>query len=207
MNIRVHVAFGSAALLLGAIQVFRTKGDRFHGQTGHWFLKLFSVVITTAILGVFIFEFRPFLLALTFSAAYGCIAGYRVIVLKGKRPQLVDNLISIAGLLFSVIFALSMNAQNYDMPLVTIYATLGGISSYCTYDIARNIVSISWLEATWLHEHIFKMISAFAALLSAASGSLLPTLGATSQLAPIVFGFALIFFFITAIKPRSHHQE
>ena len=114
---------------------------------------------------------------------------------------------SITGLLFCVTFILSMDTQNYDMPLVTIYATLAGLSSYCIYDLARNMFSTAWLKATWLYEHIFKMISAFGALLSAASGNVLPNLGAVSQLSPTVFGFGLILFFIIATKRNSHQDN
>ena len=206
LNIYIHVSFGVVCMTSASAQLFNKKGGKRHRQLGHLFLKAYFIVITAAVLGIIIYEFRPFLAVLTLTSAYNCVAGYRIILLNGKRPKVFDNAISIIGLISVALFVFYIQSSVSNYSLVTIYATLVGVSIFCFYDLVRNFLPLSWLQRTWLKEHIVKIISAFSALLSAASGNLLPY-GVYSQLLPSVFGIMLIIFFLLKedFKPRNRH--
>ena len=54
---------------------------------------------------------------------------------------------------------------------VIIYSTVGTLLLVITYDFLRYLIPSSNYKMLWLYEHIFKMIGAFTALLSAFSGT------------------------------------
>lgn len=196
LNIYLHIAAGSLATLFGLSQLLNQKGGSLHRRLGKLFFKSFSVVLATAVLGVLLFEFRAFLAVLTLSAAYTCLSGYRVFVLKGTPPRAIDNI--VAGLsvaaCFGFVFAIEIFQLSFSK--ATIYATLSGLTIVSTYDLSRNLFSIHFLKRTWLKEHAVKMISAMSALLSAASGNVLPSLGAIGQLAPVLACTILIIVYL-----------
>ena len=56
INIAVHVAAGSLALIIGLAAIIVSKKKRIHRLMGRIFLVLMSVVILTGLIGVFVFE-------------------------------------------------------------------------------------------------------------------------------------------------------
>lgn len=204
INIFLHVLLGSVAIILGIIQLFNVKGGKQHRLVGRLFLGAYAVVIIAAILGAFFFEFRVFLVVLTFTAAYSCNAGHRVLLLRGKRPKAFDNIFSFLGIVFCLGFIYLIDSVPLIMSKTTVLATLGALLSYCIYDISRNFFTLKYLIRTWLYEHMIKMISALSALLSGASGNLLPSFGTYGQLTPSVLTSVLIVIFI--VRMKRHKQ-
>lgn len=203
INIITHISFGLMAIVLAFIQILNKKGDKLHKQIGRLFLICFSIVIFTAILGVFIFYFRPFLTILTFAAAYSCWGGYRVLKIKGRKPNFIDNTVSIFCIIACVIFMMTSDSFQINTSMVTIYATTSSLIMMCIYDLSRNAMNSEWLQRTWLKEHIYKMISALGALLSAAGGNMLESYGAWSQLSPNIICFILIIYFLFVDKTAT----
>jgi len=203
LNIYLHIGVGTLAMLLGLTQLVNQKGSDLHRRIGRLFFMSFSVVIATATLGLFLFEFRAFLTVLTLTAGYSCLSGYRVLILKGARPKVFDNTVATLSFIacVSFVFAVEYFQLNFSKP--TIYATLSGLALTCLYDAARNVIPLRFLKRTWLNEHIVKMIGSLSALLSAASGNLLPSFGAVSQLAPTLICSILIIVFLFFTNPRS----
>ncbi len=198
-SIGLHVLAGSAAIGVGVKQLLAEKGGPKHTQTGRWFALIFSVVIATAVLGLTFFHFRGFLSLLTISAAYSCFAGYRVALLSGSKPRLLDNTVSVLALAGGLILVLSIETvlATSNMPKTPVYIAVGSLSAMCVYDLVRNFLSFQQLQRYWLAEHIYKMIGAWAALASAAAGNVLPQYGAFAQLTPSVMGliFAIAFIY------------
>jgi uncharacterized membrane protein len=54
--IQIHALIAIAALLLGAVQLFRTKGDRLHRALGRVWVALLA---TVAVSGLFIWTMPP----------------------------------------------------------------------------------------------------------------------------------------------------
>jgi len=207
LNIYLHIGFGSIALVVGFLQLTNYKGGLMHQCMGRVFLGCFAVVITAAMLGILLFEFRLFLAALTLSSAYTCFAGYRVIYLKGMRPRLLDITLSTVCLSICCGFFFAVDAMDNNFSKVTIYATIGSLSLLSAYDLFRCFMSACWLRGSWLDEHIFKMLSAYGALLSAASGNLLSELGAVAQLSPVAITFSLSVFFIVLRQRKTANRS
>jgi hypothetical protein len=72
------------------------------------------------------------------------------------------------------------------------------------YDLLRYFIPKAAYANVWLSEHIWKMISAFTALLSAFCGTVFPQYQPYSQFMPSVFGSLLaIGFVIAAYRKKS----
>lgn len=196
LNIYLHIGIGSMAIVIALTQLLNHKGGNLHRRLGRLFFKCFGIVITTATLGLLVFEFRAFLAVLTITAGYSGLSGYRVLKLKGRHPKAFDNLVAMLGLVSCFGFVLAIEHFHLSFSKATIYATLSGLAITCLYDIARNYLHSTFLKRTWLNEHIVKMIGTMSGLLSAASGNVLPSFGAVSQLAPTIICSMLIVVFL-----------
>lgn len=203
INTFLHVSMGSVAIVLAIIQLFTVKGGKQHSLVGKLFLWCFGVVISTATLGSVFFEFRMFLVILTLTAGYSCVSGYRVLLLRGKRPKAFDNIFSALGIVFCLGFIYQIDTVPLIMSKTTVLATLISLLSYCVYDILRNFFTAKFLSRSWVYEHMVKMISAFGALLSAAGGNLLPSYGTYGQLMPTMISTMLIVIFFVRMKGRK----
>jgi len=200
LNIYLHILCGSVAIILGTVQLLRTKGGRAHRRTGITFMVFFGAVIATALIGILYFNFRAFLGVLTLASGYSCFSGYRAIVLKGRAPRALDNTVAFTCIGLCLGFIATLELSLHSAPKVTIYATMSTLLLMCVYDVLRNLISVNWLSRVWLNEHIVKIISAFIGLVSAATGNLWPSYGAISQLGPSVLGFILVALFLQRSK-------
>ncbi len=208
LNILMHVSLGSVGIILGAIQLLTPKGGVRHRKLGKLFLRCYCVVICSAILGSIFFNFRAFLVVLTFSAAYTCTSGYRVLFLKGKQPMAFDNILSTLGIGFSLAFIYWIDSIPLIMSKTTVAVTVAHILVFCVYDLSRNYCTAKYLSRSWIYEHMLKMISAVGALLSAASGNLLPSYGAVGQLTPSIVTTLLVgLFFVLMMKGKVNLKQ
>src|SRR5690349_13337839 len=125
INIIAHVATGSAALLVGFIALVTLKGGRNHVRTGRIFLKLITVVILTGLAGVFIFERNTFLLVITLLSGYTSYSGIRALKLRGRKPSLIDVLVSVLVLGSGFYYVYYITSIGMFWAPVIIYSTLG----------------------------------------------------------------------------------
>jgi hypothetical protein len=79
---------------------------------------------------------------------------------------------------------------------VIVYSTLGALLLVIAYDFLRYLVPAGRYQRLWLYEHIYKMIGAFTALLSAFSGTVFSHYQPYSQFLPSVLGVILQIGFI-----------
>jgi hypothetical protein len=195
-NIFIHVVAGTIALILGVIAIISNKRKTFHKQVGKVFLVLLSIVILTGLLGVFVFGRNSFLLVITVLSGYFGFSGYRALQTKSNQPKLLD--ISVAIISLSTVFYFLYYFKTIGMiwKPVVIYSTVGTIIAIISYDFLRYFIPKSKYQKLWLYEHIYKMIGAFSALLSAFSGTVLYAYKPYSQILPSVFGTLLQIGFI-----------
>jgi hypothetical protein len=83
---------------------------------------------------------------------------------------------------------------NWAPPVV--YSTLAALAVVTGYDLLKHGWLHERLRSWWLYEHIYKMLSAYSAILSAFTGTVLPGFKPYSQLGPSVLCLWLIVFFI-----------
>ncbi|SUJ01288.1 Uncharacterised protein [Sphingobacterium spiritivorum] len=195
-NIAIHVLAGSTALILGVIALISKKGNKLHTKSGNLFVKVMIVIIFTGLLGVFVFQRNSFLLVITVLSAYYTFSGYRTLQTKSNQPKLLDVSVGILSVLTALYFLYFFKKIGFYWSPVTTYATVGALFTIVTYDFCKYLIPKSKYGKLWLYEHIYKMIGAFTALLSAFSGTVFPNYKPYSQVLPSAFGTILAIAFL-----------
>ncbi|SHI60846.1 hypothetical protein [Aquimarina spongiae] len=201
-NIILHVITGSIALILGIIALTSTKGAKVHNQSGSYFLKLIAVVIVTGLIGVFVFKRNAFLLVITVLSGYVSFSGYRVLILKSNTPKWIDITIAILSVLVLGYFLYYFKSIGMIWSPIVIYSGVGALLLVVTYDLLKYGIPREAYKKhrIWLYEHIYKMTSAFSALLSAFSGTVLERYQPHSQYIPSVIAILIIVGFMIYVK-------
>lgn len=197
-NIILHVLTGSIALLLGLIALLSKKGAKMHNASGKYFLRFISIVILTGLVGVFVFGRNTFLLVITVLSGYVSFSGYRVLVLKSNTPKKIDVLVAIISLFVLAYFLYYFKSIGMIWSPIIIYSTVGALLFVITYDFLRYLIPRKKYGKyrIWIYEHIYKMTSAFSALLSAFIGTVFEKYQPHSQYIPSALGMLIIFGFI-----------
>lgn len=195
VNIALHVAAGTAGLLIGTITLLAYQNSKLHKRWGRYFLCLLAVVVATGFFGYVLFRSNPFLLILTLNASYVGYAGFRAARLKERRGNWLDAGIAVVALASGMLFVgLGQRGDNWN-PAV-IHSTVGILFLVASYDLLKLLWLHPRIKKWWIYEHIYKMLSAFSALLSAFTGNVLPDFQPYSQLGPSVFILLLVVYFI-----------
>jgi len=200
-NILVHIIAGSIALLLGLIALVTTKGDTAHNKAGRYFLRFISIVILTGLIGVFVFGRNTFLLVITVLSGYVSFSGYRVLQLKSNTPKRIDILVAISSLLVLTYFLYYFKSIGMIWSPIIIYSTISALLIVILYDFLRYLIPRKKYKENriWIYEHIYKMTSAFSALLSAFIGTVFEKYQPHSQYIPSALGLLIILGFIVYV--------
>ncbi|MFP2996512.1 hypothetical protein ABN763_11400 [Spongiivirga sp. MCCC 1A20706] len=197
-NIVVHVITGCIALLLGIIALLSIKGATLHNKSGRFFLKLIIIVIITGLLGVFVFKRNTFLLVITVLSGYVSFSGYRILQLKSNTIQVIDILVAIVSLVVLGYFLYYFKSIGMIWSPIVIYSTVGAFLFVVVYDFLRYLIPKKKYKKhrIWVYEHIYKMTSAFSALLSAFTGTVLDQYQPHSQYIPSILAVMIIIGFM-----------
>jgi hypothetical protein len=204
LNIGVHIVFGTVGLLLGLVVLWYQNQPRRHIRLGRYFMRILCVVIATGLVGIIFSRSNPFLLMLTLIAGYAGFSGYRTIRLREQRAQTIDVVAAVSALV-GVGWFVVMAGQSGQWSPVVVYPTLSALALMAGYDLLKRLFFFNRFKTWWLYEHIYKMLSAYSALLSAFSGTVLTGYKPYSQILPSVLCLALIVFFIWQ-RTRKQHQ-
>ena len=198
LNIILHVLMGSTALILGLISLLSMKGAKLHNASGKLFLGCISIVILTALIGVFVFGRNTFLLVITVLSGYVSFSGYRATLLKSNSPRRLDISVAIVSLFVLSYFLYYFKSIGMIWSPIIIYSTVGAFLLVIAYDFLRYLIPRNRYNKyrIWLYEHIYKMTSAFAAILSAFIGTVLDEYQPHSQYLPSALGMLIIFGFM-----------
>lgn len=195
-NIIVHVSTGLIALLLGIIALTTPKGGKAHRKSGILFLCFLTIVVVTGLFGVLIFKVNQFLLVITVLSGYNAYSGMRVLKNKTNKINWQDIVMAITAASTGIYFLYYINSIGMIWSPAIIYATLGTLFSIILYDLLRYLIPSKKYGNLWLYEHIYKMVSAFTALLAAATGTVYDEYHPHSQYLPSLFGTLLAIGFI-----------
>jgi len=205
-NILIHIFAGSSALLIGIFILVAPKGGKRHRIYGRLFLWLLSIVILTGLLGVFIFKRNSFLLVITVLSGYMGFSGFRVMRNRSNKLKLLDVAAALLSILSVFFFMYYFRSIGMIWSPVIIYSTVGYLVLVVVYDLGRYLFTKKTYQNIRMYEHILKMVSAFSALLSAFTGTVLPQYHPYSQFLPSVFGsviamgFMLIYWYKRKFK-------
>lgn len=207
INIIVHISTGVIALLLGIITLSTPKGKKAHKTTGRFFLYFLSIVLFTGLLGVLVFKVNQFLLVLTVLSGYNAYSGMRVLKNKTNQIYRQDILVSLFSVSTGLYFLYYIQNIGMIYSPVVIYATLGTLFSIILYDLLRYLIPSKKYGNLWLYEHIYKMVSAFTALLSAAAGNVYEEFQPHSQYLPSLFGILMAIGFIVYFYRKNNKRK
>lgn len=201
INIIIHVLAGTMALLTGLTALSVSKGGKLHIQFGRYFTRMIIIVILTGLIGIFIFRRNNFLLVITLLSAYNCFSGIRALRLNGRRPQQIDYLAPVIVSGSALYYLYYIQAAGLYWSPVIIYSTIGALFLVTTYDLLKWAMPAPFLQKAVMYEHVYKMISAFSAITSAFSGTVLAQYKPYSQFLPSVIG--MICIIVTFIRLRN----
>ncbi|MDB5117420.1 MAG: hypothetical protein JWQ79_2912 [Mucilaginibacter sp.] len=204
INIAIHIAAGSLALVVGLIAIVASKGKKLHKLIGRLFLILMTIVILTGLIGVFVFGRNTFLLVITVLSGYLAFSGYRVIKAKSNNPKFIDIGICLLSLISVSYFLYYFKSIGMVWSPVIIYSTVGYLFLLIVYDLGRYFIPTKTYANLWIYEHILKMVGAFSGLLSAFSGTVFPQYQPYSQFIPSILGTLITIGFMIAITNRKN---
>lgn len=207
----VHIAAGLAAVLIGVAPVLTRKGGRAHRLTGRAFSVCMGLLLAAA-WAMTALKMNSYLLALSASATLTLFSGLRV--LGRKRPDRrredrakpLDWLVTlgIAGVgllvLWQVLTGRNVGPAAISMALV--YGALG----MSAWDVWRFLRPTDWpfSPELWRYEHLWKMLGAYSAVLSAFSGNFLRFVPAPwSALWPTMLFQTLTLIWIAVLVARK----
>ena len=207
----VHIAFGTAAVVVGLVSLLTGKGGPTHRRWGRRFLWCMVAVLGSALL-LTVLAFNPYFAGLTASATFSTFSGWRV--LRRKRPDrdpaqratpldwLVTAVAACVALLLLYLAHGGHLARNVPVVLSLAYGTL----TYTTWDLWRFLRPAAWpfSPRLWLYEHIMKMVGAYFAAVAAFSGSVLLFLDPPwRQLWAVILGQLLSIAFVLRYRRPS----
>ncbi|WP_420469788.1 hypothetical protein [Brevundimonas sp. FT23042] len=181
----LHIVTGFGAVLTGGVPILTRKGSRAHRLSGRVFAVCMAVLLAAA-WAMTILKMNSYLLALSASATLTLFSGLRVLgrkrpdLRRADRAQALDWLVTlgIAGVglfvLWQVLTGRNVGPAAISMALV--YGTL----SMGLWDVWRFLRPTDWpfSPELWRYEHLWKMVGAWSAVLSAFSGNYLQFLPA-----------------------------
>jgi hypothetical protein len=200
-NIVVHVMAGVVAIVFGTIAIVSVKGGRLHIRAGWFFVFAYVVLVLTAVIGVLVFEFRSFLAVATIASSYDVFAGYRSLRLRGRRPSLVDIVLSLVALMAPLVFVVAIRLLHKPWSPALTWSVLGGLMGLALYDLLRIVLPISWLRRVWLQEHLYKMLAAYIAAAATGAATIFPRWAPWSALVPVFAGEILTVYFLFGSRP------
>ncbi len=196
LNIIVHVVAGTIAIILGIIAILKNRNVPLHRKVGTYFKYLLVIVVGTGFLGFLFFRQEPFFLILTLIAGYVGYAGFRNIQLKENLAGKQDLVISLISLSVTIWYGCYVIHHRLVANPVLVYSTLGALVFVISYDLLKYFFLHERLKKWWLYEHIYKVISAFSAMLSAFAGNVFRDFHPYSQIGPSLICTLLIIYFI-----------
>jgi hypothetical protein len=196
VNITIHVIAGSIALLLGIVAIAYNRIIKIHRRVGRYFKYLLVVVVLTGFIGFLFFRHEPFFLMLTLIAGYVGYAGFRNIKLREQRSTLTDVWVALVCSAIAISYAWFLIYRQVGVNKIVPISTLAALVFVTTYDLVKYYWLHERLKKWWLYEHIYKVISAFSAMLSAFAGNVLTAYHPYSQLGPSLIGLMIIVYYI-----------
>ena len=194
---------GSLAMIMAIIAMASKKGGEIHRKSGKAFLLLVTFVISTGLIGVFVFKVNTFLLVLTLLSGYQAFSGYRVLQNKLNSPNILDISVALLTVSSGIYFLYYFKSIGMIWAPVIIYSTVGTLFLIIAYDLLRYLIPRTRYKTLWLYEHIYKMVAAFTALFAAFIGTVFPQYHPYSQFLPSVFGTTLAMGFLVYWKRKN----
>ena len=173
IDLYLHIAAGTVALITGMIAIFAQKGGLVHRKAGQWYFLAMIAVCVTALIR---FRLSPSIIFLTMIAIFSFylnFTGRRILAFKNKSAQyqMVDWAMAYLTLICGILMVVSsvyyfFSAHNVVLSILFIVFGLFCISIART-DILRFKGKIEVEKMHWFFQHIGRMMGSYAATVTA----------------------------------------
>ncbi len=196
-------------MVMGIIAYTSVKGGKAHRQYGRLFLTFISIVVLTALTGVLVFVDRPFLTIVALQSAYMAYTGFRVVKLKSLPFRWPDLLVMAITTAFLVLFFVRMQDATILWNRNVVRYLLFYLCLVLVFDFLRVLLPrLITNSRFWLYDHIYRVTSAFTALVSAGTGTVLGGFEPWNQIIPAILGtFWLIFCLLYFPKKQGKNRQ
>lgn len=191
VNILIHAAAGTAAIIIGFYLLAKPKGTEAHRRQGKVFSFLGLVVCATAALGLIVFRFLPLFSVITLLVFYQLVSGWRVIYTKENGPNQYDAGFTLMTVLFSIQL-IPIVLDQVDGSKIIVLSTFGALVCVLIYDAIRWFFPHPWYRFLWRYEHSYKLLSSLFGMLSAFVGNTIRFGQPWSQIIPSMLGLMCI---------------
>jgi uncharacterized membrane protein len=209
LNLFVHILAGGLAIVLGLYLLATPKDDARHRRRGRVFVALTLVVCSTAAIGNAVFRFMPLFAVLTVLVSYQLLSGWHLIATRDGGPDALDAALLIGAAAIAAVLARQLFAAGAltDAAAPVLYSTLAAVGALLAYDAARWLFPRRWHATLWRYEHIYKMLGALFAMLSAAVGNTVRGGQPWPQLLPSALGLAVIAWCMLRQRRRTRRAQ
>lgn len=181
----LHIAAGCVVIVIGVAPMLTRKGSRAHRMSGRIFSIAMAVVLVAA-WAMTLLKPDLYLLGLSAAATLTLFSGLRV--LGRKRPDIrhddqarpLDWIVTLC-VIGAGLAPISLTLAGFgDTPPAIAAALAYGVLSIGLWDIWRFLRPADWPFSPdlWMYEHLWKMIGAYSAALSAFAGNFLTVIPA-----------------------------
>lgn len=206
-----HVSTGFCAVAVGLAPILTRKGSRWHRLTGRAFVALMILLLACA-WAMTALKPDPYFLGLSATASLTLFSGLRVLgrqrpdLRQGDRARPLDWIVTLAAAGIGLLMVSMAILGRGDAPPQILIALAYGVLSLGGWDLWRFSRPLDWpfSPQLWLYEHLWKMLGAYSAVLSAFSGNFLAVLPPPwSALWPTVLFQLLTVIWIAVLVVRS----
>ncbi|WP_298163171.1 hypothetical protein [Brevundimonas sp.] len=207
----VHIGVGLFAVAVGLLPIFTRKGSRLHRLSGRVFAGSMIVLLICA-WAMTALQPDPYFLGLSATASLTLFSGLRVLGRKrpdlnpGDRARPLDWIVTLAAAGIGLLTTWMAIKGYGDTPPQILIALAYGALSMSGWDLWRFSRPLDWpfSPRLWTFEHLWKMLGAYGAVLSAFSGNFLTFLPPPwSALWPTVLFQSLSVIWIAVLLVRS----
>lgn len=191
LNLAAHVGAGGLAILLGFAVLARTKGDATHRRWGLLFVRLTTVVVATAAVGLAVFRWMPLFAVLTLLVGYQLLGGWRAAHTREAGPQRIDLAFSLLAVALAAVLVPAA-LRDPGVSRAVVIGSCSALGMVLSYDFFRLFAPARWHAAAWRYEHLYKMNAALFGMISAFVGNTVRTWQPWSQLLPSAIGILAI---------------
>lgn len=178
-----HIGAGLCAVAVGLMPILTRKGSRLHRLSGRVFAGLMTTLLIAA-WAMTVLHPDAYFLGLSATASLTLFSGLRV--LGRKRPDLrasdrarpLDWIATVAAMGVGILVLWLALTGRSDAPRQILIALAYGSLSLGIWELWRFSRPLDWPFSPdlWLYDHLWKMLGAYGAVLSAFSGNFLTIL-------------------------------
>ena len=210
----VHISAGFCAVLAGVLPIVTRKGSGLHRLSGRVFAVLMTILLICA-WAMTALKPDVYFLGLSATASLTLFSGLRV--LGRKRPDLrsadrarpLDWIATLGIVGVGLLIVWLALTDRSDAPPAIVIALAYGSLSLGGWDLWRLARPLDWPFSPdlWTYEHLWKMVGAYSAVLSAFSGNFLTALPSPwSALWPTVLFQSLSIVWIGVLLVRKRQR-